>query len=125
MLMNVLGQYYKQILELVQLMSSPMVTPELRTTGELIIKAAGELVDRTMRTFDQIRDPEDFVIKMSDIAQQSQGPNPQQLAQLVQALSQQNGVQPNGNGAGPAPMALPPPQGAPPTGQPPPGGMLQ
>ena len=65
MLVNLLGQYYQKTLELVQLASNPQVAAPVRDVAQKIAIAAGEVIERTIRTFDQVRDPQTFVVNIS------------------------------------------------------------
>jgi len=115
LLAQFMGQYYKQLIELMTLISNPMLPPELKATGLMIVDKAGELVDRTIRAFDQVRDPAAFVLTMEEINRASADvQQEQQVAQLMQMLAQGAGVNGAGNGMGPPPQGLPPPnaQGA-------------
>lgn len=120
MLMNVLGSYYKQLLELMQLATAPGMPAPIVATAMKIVDAAAEAVDRTVRTFDQIRDPEAFVVRLQDVLQGAEQVAPAvEMANLQSALAGQAGIQPNGNGGGPAPQPLDQ------SGGPPPGTPLQ
>lgn len=114
MLANILGQYYSQLIQLMTLITAPTTPPELRTVGMKVIDAASEVVDRTIRTFDQVRDPEDFIIRAEDIIQSggAQPAIPQQgIQQLLTMMGQQPGAQPG------APPQAPPNGSGPPTMQ--------
>lgn len=65
MLVNLLGQYYQKTLELVQLASDPQVAAPVRDVAQKIAIAAGEVIERTIRTFDQVRDPQTFVVNIT------------------------------------------------------------
>ena len=64
-LQTMLG-YYERVLQLSQVMSTPGVPPMVVETGQKVVSAASELVERTLRTFDQVRDPAEFVIRMDE-----------------------------------------------------------
>lgn len=105
MLLNVLGQYYRQIIELMTMLANPAVPPQLQAVGMKILDASSEAVDRTIRTFDQVRDPESFIIRASDVMQESGAGNVieagvGQLVSMLAQQAQQGGGQPQ-NGAGP------------------------
>ena len=113
MLLNVLGQYYSQLIQLMTMVTTPGVPPQLIAVGMKVIDAASEAVERTVRTFDQVRDPEAFVIRAKDVAQASGLANVVDagMQQLMGQLGQPGGPM-NGNGAPPqAPPQGPPPQG--------------
>jgi hypothetical protein len=89
MLTNILGQYYSRTIELIMLAANPQTPPEVAGVARKIADAAGEIIDRTIRTFDQIRDPGTFVIDFTEELNQiekSSG-DQQALVQLMQALS--------------------------------------
>jgi len=66
LLVNVLAQYYQRTLELVSIASNPQTPEEVRSVARKIAASAGEIIDRTIRTFDQIRDPELFIVKIDE-----------------------------------------------------------
>lgn len=66
LLANLLGQYYQRILELVAIAARPDVPPAVRDVAKKIAEKAGEVIDRTVRTFDQIRDPETFIVRVEE-----------------------------------------------------------
>lgn len=66
MLINVLAQYYQRTLELVMLASQPTTPPPVREVAGKIAKAVGEVIERTIRTFDSIRDPETFIVRVEE-----------------------------------------------------------
>jgi len=110
MLSNLLGNYYAKLLELMMLVANPAqpVSPEVRKTGLKIIDAASEAMDRTIRTFDLIRDPETFVVRVRDVFEQEanqSGVQPAQIADMMQQFAN-IGAQ-GGNGAAPAEGGLP------------------
>lgn len=96
MLSNLLIQYYQRTLELVTIASNPQTPPEVRETATRIANAAGEIIDRTIRTFDQIRDPSTFVLEVDDTLKSleaSGGSDQMALQQLVGALVSGGGQQ--------------------------------
>lgn len=62
LLVNVLATYYEKTLLLVQIASNPQVPQPVRDVAKKIAEVSGEIIDRTIRTFDQIRDPDTFII---------------------------------------------------------------
>jgi hypothetical protein len=62
MLVNILSSYYQKTLELVMIASNPQTPPEVRDVATKISGAASEIIERTIRTFDQVRDPQTFII---------------------------------------------------------------
>lgn len=90
MLVQLLAGYYQRTLELVGIASSPETPPEVRKIALKIATAAGEVIDRTIRTFDQVRDPSLFIIEVEDEMQSAMANAPQQgLGQLLQLMEQQ------------------------------------
>jgi hypothetical protein len=94
MLVNILSQYYQKTLELSILAANPQTPPEVRSVALKIVNAASEIIDRTIRTFDQVRDPSTFVIELEneinslDVSAQEQ----QGLAQLIGVMGGGGGV---------------------------------
>jgi hypothetical protein len=94
MLTNLLGQYQQRTLELAQVAGNPQVPEGIRKIAMKAATVASELIERTVRTFDSIRDPETFVLdvekEMSEL-QEGAGITQEQVVQLVQGLvDQQN-----------------------------------
>lgn len=88
MLTNILGQYYQRTIELIMLAVNPQTPPEVAKIARKIADSAGEIIDRTIRTFDQIRDPGTFIININDelsAIEQSSG-DQQALGQLMGML---------------------------------------
>lgn len=84
---------YERVFQVVQLISAPNVPPLVQSTGESLIGNVNELLDRTMRTFDQVRDPANLLIKLEEITAEADASVDQQgLAQLGQALEQTFGL---------------------------------
>jgi hypothetical protein len=92
MLTNLLGQYQQRTLELAQLAGNPQVPEAIRNIAIKAAKAGSEIIDRTIRTFDSMRDPEAFVIdvekEMNELSDNA-GVTQEQMVQLVQQLMQQ------------------------------------
>ena len=97
LLVNILGQYYEKVLQLVTIATNPQVPKPVKDVAAKIAQAAGEAIDRTIRTFDQMRDPRTFIIDVeAQVDQAAAGANPeglQGLAQLMQTFAQ-NGQTP-------------------------------
>lgn len=72
MLTNMLAQYYQRTLELMAIASSPETPEAVRSVATKIASAASEIIDRTVRTFDQVRDPSTFVVEVDAEMQQLQ-----------------------------------------------------
>lgn len=91
MLTNILGQYYQRTIELIMLAVNPQTPPEVAKIARKIADSAGEIIDRTIRTFDQIRDPGTFIINVEDelnSIEMASG-DQQALIQLMSALGQE------------------------------------
>ena len=88
LLVQVLAGYYQRTLELVAIASNPQTPPEVKTVAMKIAEAAGEMIDRTIRTFDQVRDPALFVIDIEDEINASMANQPQDaVSQLLQMFA--------------------------------------
>lgn len=96
MLVQMLGQYYQRIIELTQLASTPGIAPQVAKIAIQVAEKASEVIDRTIRTFDQVRDPKTFLL---DIEEELSSINPkdqalQAIAQLMGGLQNPGGVSP-------------------------------
>jgi hypothetical protein len=101
LLVNVLAQYYQRVLELTTIAAQPTTPEPVREVALKIGKAAGEIIDRTLRAFDQVRDPQTFIVELDDTVDGMQGLDQAGLAGLVQIIGQAQQAQ-NGMGALPA-----------------------
>ena len=63
LLVNILIQYYQRVLELTTVAANQQIPQEVRDVATQIVKKAGEIMDRVIRTFDSITDPETFIIE--------------------------------------------------------------
>ena len=87
MLVQVLAGYYQRTLELVSIASDPTAPPEVKQVALKIAEAAGEVIDRTIRTFDQVRDPALFLIEIDEEMESAMANAPQQgVQQLLQMM---------------------------------------
>lgn len=109
-LANLLAPYYEKMLQLVTTVSNPMAPPEVRSTALKIAAATSELIDRIIRTFEQFKDPEIFVVDPSDEIEQAQesadAQNMMQLAVMSGMMGGEGGMgggegMPGQAGAGP------------------------
>jgi hypothetical protein len=92
-LISLLSQYYEKITQLTMMAANPQLPQPIRDVAMKIAKAAGEIVERTIRTFDQIRDPEEFIINVeAELDQMGQDANMQQALQAIMALQPQYGT---------------------------------
>lgn len=88
-LMNIMFQYYQRCIELTTLVSNPQIPQPVRDVAVKIATASGELLDRTLRTFDSLRDPGAFILDFEEqLNQNVQGVAGPELLQLIQLLSQ-------------------------------------
>ena len=84
-LANLLGPYYDKMIQMVMMISNPQVPEQVRSAVIKASQATGELIDRTIRTFDTMRDPASFIIDIAPEVQQAQE-QADQIAEL-QALA--------------------------------------
>lgn len=94
MLVNLLSTYYQKALELVMIASNPQTPPAVVETAQKIASAATELIERTLRTFDSVADPERFLVEMNDTMDNLQVPQ-EGLAGLAGLMTQLAGPQSN------------------------------
>lgn len=92
MLTNILERYYSQAIQLVMLSANPQVPQPVRDVAGKIAEKAEAVIDRVIRTFDQVRDPATFTLDISEelmaFEQQMQPEALQGLAQLMGAGGQ-------------------------------------
>lgn len=96
LLVNLLTTYYQRTLELVAIAANPQTPMPVKDVATKIAKAAGEMIERTIRTFDQVRDPMAFIVDVEAELDQTKDISQQGLAMLQQMLmggGQQNGRQ--------------------------------
>lgn len=110
MLIQILSQYYQRTIELTMMAANPQVPDAVRSVCEKVATAMGEAVDRTIRTFDSMRDPTAFVIDMAGELEALRGID---ASSLIAQLNQQMGsppVQPGAEGGGPPVGGVPGPE---------------
>ena len=99
-LVGLLAQYYQKVIELATIAANPQAPPVVGEIAKDVAEAMGELVERTLRTFDQVRDPALFVIEMGDKIDEAIGDRPRQaLMQVLGPAAMQGageGAQPEG-----------------------------
>lgn len=100
LLINVLGQYYQRMLELVAIVASPQTPEAVRDAAKKIADSAGALVYRTLTTFDQIRDPANFIVNVEDDMEKASEAAQLGMTGITQLLAQ-FGLGPGGHGAQP------------------------
>lgn len=72
-LMSLMQSYYERIMQLATIGSNPQVPGPVREVAMKIATAAGELIERTARTFDSIKDPKAFIIDIGNEMDKMQG----------------------------------------------------
>lgn len=85
-LMNVMLPYYERSLQLAAVAVAPTTPPPIRAIAQKIAGAAAKLVERTLRTFDQVRDPRALIVTFEDELDREVGPQPTEDLQGLQAL---------------------------------------
>jgi len=95
MLVNILIQYYQRILELIAIASNPQVPQPVKDVAVQIAEKAGEVIERTLRTFDNVRDPETFIVEMGEAVDSIEA-QPAVLGDIQQLIG---GAVGNGSGA--------------------------
>lgn len=106
LLMNAMDAQHQQIIALLQLSQDPNTPEPVRQAAIKMAQAKNEMWDRTLRTFDQVRDPSTFI---ADVSEDMQALN-QQMKAEEEAMGQVLG------------SMLPAPTGIPGLGEIPPGG---
>ena len=66
MLLNMLSGYYQRTLELAMLAANPQVPEEVKSVAQRVSKSASEVVEKVVRTFDSVRDPEQFIVGLEE-----------------------------------------------------------
>jgi hypothetical protein len=89
LLVNLMSGYYKSTLELATIVSNPQTPPGVKEVADKIIKAASEVMERTLRTFDSIRDPESLLVDMETEVDKVEAPAGDMgiLTQIMQGLA--------------------------------------
>jgi hypothetical protein len=105
LLVNIAVQYYQRVLELITIASNPQTPPPVQQVAIQIATKAGEIFDRVMRTFDNVRDPNSLLIQLNEGLDRGMDQMPpeglQGLAQMLTPMTQmgESGLTPpNGNG---------------------------
>ena len=63
-LVDRLSIYYEKILQLASIALNPQTPPEVAMVAKQIAEKSAEVVDRVLRTFDSIRDPEQLIVRI-------------------------------------------------------------
>ena len=88
-LVTLLGQYYDKLLQLGSVLANPQTPPELKQLATEIAKASSIAIERMVRTFDNVRDPDQLIPKL--------GGEPKQNEPPTDASQQQPGNSPGAN----------------------------
>jgi hypothetical protein len=83
----------EKIMQLVQLMESPQMGPSSKNVAQQLINIGNELLDRTLRTFDQVRDPGAMLINLQAAMDAADAAQPQDQMQQLAGMMQQLGAQ--------------------------------
>lgn len=108
MLAQLLGNYYQQTVQLVLGTLNQPMPPEVLAVLTDVAKKGTELMDRTMRTFDQVRDPKTFLVDMGKLeagaqAGAMQAQQQQQMMLMQQVVGALSGGEEGGEGGGEEP----------------------
>lgn len=103
MLIQVLKGYHDQVMQLAAIANSPEAPQPLKEVAIQVAKAATEVIERTLRTFDQVRDSSTFLVELNEAIDQVQG-TPQGM-QGLDAVFQQLAMQEAAEGGGIPPAA--------------------
>jgi len=103
LLVNILGQYYQRVLELVAIASNPQTPEPVRDAAKKIAEAAGAIIGRTLRTFDQVRDPEAFIVDVNAELDKAGQAGQQGMQMLMQMFAPMAGA---GASAGALPSGI-------------------
>ena len=86
-LVNILSQYYSNVLQMMTIAAAPETPDPVREVAKKIASAGGEAIERTIRTFDKVRDPRAFIVDVNQEVDQLAGPMQGDiLSQLGQIL---------------------------------------
>jgi hypothetical protein len=107
------AQYYKPAMELLAQAVNPQSPPEIRDIAKQIIVAANEMADRTLRTYDQIRDPKPLLLDTDKLLkdQTPEQAQAQQTSAIMQKMfggDQGGGGDSGAGGGGPGGPPAPP-----------------
>jgi hypothetical protein len=88
-LVGILSQYYEKVLQLITIVANPQTPKPVADVAKKIAIAAGEAIERTMLTFDQMRDPQLFIIDVeAEVDAAANGAQDQQGLQSLLAMLQ-------------------------------------
>lgn len=74
-LVSVMGQYYQQLMQLAVVIYNPQSPPELQALAMNIAKAGAKVIEKLLRTFDTVRDPD---LMMPQIPEKANAQQPNQ-----------------------------------------------
>lgn len=115
MLIQTLVSLYEKIIPLAQMIESPEVGPLTKEASKQLLTKVNEMIDRLVRTFDQVRDPGTLQLSLeNEIAEfEQQMAQQQALSQMMQQImmagqqAEQMGGQPQMAGAAPGQPGVP------------------
>lgn len=81
LLIQTLVSLYEKIIPLAQFIESPQVGPVTKAASKQLIEKVNEMIDRLVRTFDQVRDPGTLLLDLN-----------QEIADVEQQIEQQQGL---------------------------------
>lgn len=107
LLFNILGQYYSKAMEMVALAANPQTPPEIAMAAKQIADRVNELIERTLRTFDQVRDPRGLTLDLGPLLDKLSAASPPadmmaalQMQQMLMAAQPQGAEVPGETGFG-------------------------
>ena len=99
-LAQIIGAYYERTLQLTMLAQNPNIPQGVVSVIRQITNAWSELLDRILRTFDQVRDPRDFLVDLDGALRQVEAAStPDDIAATIQILQGAGGQPVGANGA--------------------------
>ena len=81
MLIQTLVSLYEKIIPLAQMIESPQMGPLTKEASKQLISKVNEMIDKLVRTFDQVRDPGSLQMELDE-----------SIAQIEQQMAQQQGL---------------------------------
>lgn len=92
LLTQLLGAYYQRTVELATIAAQPDTPPNVQQVLLDVAARGTELMDRTIRTFEQVRDPQAFLVKLEEAAGALTPQQPDVLSALIEAAGAQQGA---------------------------------
>jgi hypothetical protein len=96
LLLQAVLPYFERLIQLQAIIDNPSVSPGMKDIAQRVAEAAGEAVERVVRTFDEVRDPKALVVKLSDATDQAMQGQLAQLGQLMQLLGRMDQIEQGG-----------------------------